>query len=133
MEEAAYLDFQHPEYLKHPQRYRAEFDYYSLGLVLLEIGLWQPLSAITKNLSAVNKDREGLSPEKLRETLLTDVLPGLCRTMGHRYFSVVDKCLGYHFIAGDSGHLPQASKKEKVSRQIWFDEVVVGQLAKCSA
>ena len=126
MEDAAYLDFQHPEYLKHPQRYRAEFDYYSLGLVLLEIGLWQPLSAITK-------DREGLSPEKLRETLLTDVLPGLCRTVGHRYFSVVDKCLGHHFIAGDSGHLPQASKKEKVSRQIWFDEVVVGQLAKCSA
>lgn len=133
MEEAAYLDFQHPEYLKHPQRYRAGFDYYSLGLVLLEIGLWEPLSAITKDLSAVNKDREGLSPEKLRETLLTDILPGLCRTVGHRYFSVVNRCLRNNFVAGDAGHLAQESKEDKLSRQIWFDEVVIGQLAKCSA
>ena len=81
----------------------------------------------------LNKDREGLSPEKLRETLLTDILPRLCRTVGHRYFSVVDKCLGYNLIAGDSGYLPQESKEDKLSRQIWFDEVVVGQLAKCSA
>lgn len=75
MKEAAYLDFQHPEYLTHFQRYRDEFDYYNLDLVLLEIELWEPLSAITKDLSAVNKDRESLSPEILRETLLTDVLP----------------------------------------------------------
>ena len=133
MEEAAYLDFQHPEYLKHPQRYRAGFDYYSLGLVLLEIGLWEPLSAITKDLSAVNKDREGLSPEKLQETLLTDVLPGLCRTVGPRYFSVVNRCLRNNFVAGDAGNLAQESKEDKLSRQIWFDEVVIGQLAKCSA
>ena len=32
-----------------------------------------------------------------------------------------------------SGHLPQESKEDKLSRQIWFDEVVVGPLAKCSA
>lgn len=37
--------FQHPEYLSNDgkMRYRAEFDYYSLGLVLFELGLWEPL------------------------------------------------------------------------------------------
>ena len=133
IEEAAYLDFQHPEYLKHPQRYRAEFDYYSLGLVLMEIGLWEPLSAITKDLSAANKDREGHSPEKLREILLTDILPNLYRTVGHRYFSIVDRCLRDSFIAEGAGHLPQESKEDTLSRQIWFNEFVIKQLAKCSA
>lgn len=133
-QEAAYLDFQHPEYLKHPQRYRVEFDYYSLGLVLLEIGLWEPLSEITKKFSAVAKNQESVSPENLRETLLTDVLPALCRTVGHRYFSAVDACLRGTFLAGDAaGQLSQASNEGQLSRDKWFDEAVIGQLAKCSA
>ena len=125
-EEGAYLDFQHPEYLKHPQRYRPEFDYYSLGLVLLEVGLWAPLSAVTK-------DWRGFSPEEVREKLLTDVVPSLCRTIGHRYFSVVDACLRDGFVAGAAGHLSQESQEGRLARQIRFDEVVIGQLAKCSA
>ncbi|RYP93465.1 hypothetical protein DL770_000349 [Monosporascus sp. CRB-9-2] len=36
-------DYQHPEYAS-AERYRQIFDYYSLGVVLLEIGLWRPLS-----------------------------------------------------------------------------------------
>ena len=36
-------NYQHPEYGS-TGRYRLEYDYYSLGLVLLEIGFWRPLS-----------------------------------------------------------------------------------------
>lgn len=33
--------YQHPEYLSKHQGYEKKHDYYSLGIVLLEIGLWQ--------------------------------------------------------------------------------------------
>lgn len=37
-------DYQHPQYANSSGvRFRAEFDYYSIGLVLLEIGLWMRL------------------------------------------------------------------------------------------
>jgi len=38
-------DYQHPDCVCHGQRYRPAFDYYSLGIVLLEIGLWRPLKS----------------------------------------------------------------------------------------
>lgn len=39
---AIFQEYQHPEYLR-TGRYRAAYDYYSLGLVLLEIGVWMSL------------------------------------------------------------------------------------------
>ena len=39
---ANFQDYQHPEYDR-TGRYRATYDYYSLGLILLELGFWQPL------------------------------------------------------------------------------------------
>ncbi|MCJ1234523.1 hypothetical protein MMC14_002484 [Varicellaria rhodocarpa] len=45
-EDAAHQNYQHPEYRKTKLRYRAEYDYYSLGFVLLEIGLWKSLGEI---------------------------------------------------------------------------------------
>jgi hypothetical protein len=39
--------YQHPDYKNVPmQKYRHEYDYYSLGIVLLEIGQWTPLTRI---------------------------------------------------------------------------------------
>jgi hypothetical protein len=39
--------YQHPDYKNIPmQKYRHEYDYYSLGMVLLEIGQWRPLGVI---------------------------------------------------------------------------------------
>jgi hypothetical protein len=38
--------YQHPQHLKNNLRYSISFDYYSLGILLLEIGLWLPLTAI---------------------------------------------------------------------------------------
>ena len=42
-------DYQHPHYQQNRSRYRPGFDYYSLGIVLLEIGLWASLANITVN------------------------------------------------------------------------------------
>lgn len=40
--------YQHPDAFRRSKPYRAEFDAYSLGLLLLEIGLWIPLSDLWK-------------------------------------------------------------------------------------
>ncbi|EHK43558.1 hypothetical protein TRIATDRAFT_226191 [Trichoderma atroviride IMI 206040] len=64
--------------------YRTEYDYYSLGLVLLEIGLWWPLEAIMG---------EELSREEKRMQILSRSVPFLAGSMGESYAEVVKACL----------------------------------------
>ncbi|KAF4472710.1 hypothetical protein FALBO_394 [Fusarium albosuccineum] len=61
-------------------------DIYSLGLVLLEIGLWKVLQAYHK---------PHYSADRWRDKVVRAVLvPGLGSKVGRRYRDVVDKCLG---------------------------------------
>ena len=73
-------DYQHPEYLGDTDsrpRFKKRYDYYSIGIILLEVGLWQPL---------IDKlQRAGGSPAKLGDTLITKHLPDLRRVTGKRY------------------------------------------------
>jgi serine/threonine protein kinase len=114
-------DYQHPEYLKNRQRYIPEFDIYSLGIVLLEIGLWQSLENMTDGWKG--------SPEEFREGLLTRRVPGLKQTMGACYFNVVDVCL-----RGSFGGSPQTrdTAKDEMALYLNFKALVVDQLARCS-
>jgi serine/threonine protein kinase len=79
------MDFQHPEYRSRPIRYRPEFDYYSLGMVLLEIGCWKPLSKMTEKMRG--------SPEDVLAELLRSRLPRLGQYMGMIFRDVVEACL----------------------------------------
>ena len=94
--ELALREYQHPEYLRsslgeysrHEDsqiRYRQEFEYYSVGLVLLEIGLWKPLSRITKPLQG--------SPDEMLKRLLKDYIPVVKTHMGDFYGEAVKVCL----------------------------------------
>jgi serine/threonine protein kinase len=83
------LDYKHsaedPTKLKpRSTRYRKEYDIYSLGIILLEIGLWYPIKDLSK------KDQ---TLEEFRQRLLEKYLPELRYRMGDRYFNVVHKCL----------------------------------------
>lgn len=84
------LDYCHPEYLKDSTRYRPEFDYYSLGLVLLEIGYWKTVKDITRSFS--NADN---SPENLRNWILQTFVKDLHMVMGSVYQAAVRKCLTF--------------------------------------
>ncbi|EJP61143.1 protein kinase domain-containing protein [Beauveria bassiana ARSEF 2860] len=59
-------NYQHPEYLAHRDRYREEFDYYSVGMILLEIGLWNTLSKITESPRFQNTSDEKFCTEVIR-------------------------------------------------------------------
>jgi serine/threonine protein kinase len=125
-EEASHRDFQHPEYRKNNLRFRAEYDYFSLGLVLLEIGLWQPLSQLAERRM---KDGDKESSKPFMEYILQSCVPRLALTMGTRYRKVVQTCLN-----GDFG--AKGSSKDEVVRftniQLRFSDLVVETLAKCS-
>jgi serine/threonine protein kinase len=54
MAESSTKDYQHPIYIKHGKGYRPEFDYFSLGIILLEIGFWKPYSKIIEDLTVVD-------------------------------------------------------------------------------
>ena len=93
-------DYQHPEYLKkmkrdHSQhentlvRYTQEFEYYSVGLVLMEVGLWKVLHRVTKYVHG--------SPQQMLEHLLKHIVPVIKTHMGDFYGDAITACLTSDF------------------------------------
>ncbi|KAI4096939.1 MAG: hypothetical protein LQ344_000742 [Seirophora lacunosa] len=89
------LDYRHPEYAQQHDgevRYEPRFDYYSLGLVLLEIGLWRTLGRMTR-------DKESLAPRQLLAHILREHVPQLDFYVGSAYRDVVRRCLEGEAVA----------------------------------
>ena len=116
-----HIDYQHPEYLQNRSRYCPEFDYYSLGIVLLEIGRWNSLGTI------LNRGRE--TAQTYRMNLLQKRVPHLKQLMGTRYFQAVDTCLRGGF---DAPPQYQETLAGGTAVQLEFVRLVVEQLSKCS-
>jgi len=114
--------YQHPTYLKDGCRYRPEFDYYGLGIILMEIGFWEPFSEITKA-----KRFTDTSYEDMRQKLLTHRVPRLRQHMGREYCEAVRCC-----IQGDFGESEFDNQKGMSSEALLlqFGERVVGRLNK---
>ncbi|KAI3322010.1 kinase-like protein [Xylariaceae sp. AK1471] len=79
-------DYQHPDYTSGRQRYRPAFDYYSLGIVLLEIGLWRPIK------SWESKFRDSTAVE-VQSDLIKSCRMRLGVKMGVVYRDVVLRCM----------------------------------------
>lgn len=86
------LEYQHPEYLRNRKRFCQKYEYFSVGLVLLELGLWLPLENITSDIRG--------TPEYVAESLLKSRVPILETYMGTAYADAVAVCLSGEF--GDS-------------------------------
>ena len=87
-------DYQHSDYIEDPNSYLPEYDYYSLGLVLLEIGCWKPLGDMKKEAGM-----HGKLPEFERESWMEALVPQLAYSMGKTYHDVVVTCLKCNFKA----------------------------------
>jgi hypothetical protein len=93
------MDYQHPDYRAGGAkvRFREEFDYYSVGLVLLELGQWKPLRKMTRG-------KGELSGKQIRDYLLHEEAPALGSYMGKLYRDAVKLCLdGSLSVAGHDG------------------------------
>ena len=83
------LDYRHPDYLEDDGRFRPEYDLFSLGMVLLEAGLWMPLNKMTKR----KGDLPPWGPRELVKHLLQKHVPLLDFFVGRKYRAVVETCL----------------------------------------
>lgn len=115
--------YQHPDYTLQSKRrrFRSAYDYYSLGLLLLEIGLWKPLSDMPDN------EVGSYTPTEQRDLWLKDFVPRLGATMGAIYRDAVESCL--------NGDLDDEfeSKTQGSKPLMLFQARVVDQIEGCCA
>lgn len=119
--------YKHPDLRREKQynegqrvpRFRRKYDIYSLGLVLLEIGLWDSVSTFNTNLA---------TPEAFTERLVRACKRDLGHRMGRTYRDVVIRC-----IEGvkASNTEPLDSNDQKAEELMGFYWSVVRELAKC--
>lgn len=115
-----FLDYLHPQYLQ-SKRFSVMSDYYSFGLMLLEIGLWYPERGWSQQ-----KENMTLPPEELRKLFLKRYVPRLGARMGSVYRNVVELCLN----DGLDDKSPNLTDEEKERRACnAFIEKVVFPLA----
>jgi Prion-inhibition and propagation len=115
--------YSHPDWLtknsaNEHQRFRPEFDVYSLGLILLEVGLWRTLHHL--------RERTGTDHDfrvKAREEYCNE----LKAKMGDIYWDAARRCLNNDFDLVDAPH----GTEEGTAFQLAFERQVISQLEKC--
>ena len=107
-------EYLHPEYRKRSTSARRSYDYYSLGLILLEIGLWMSISNIYEH-----KDYQEHSPAALRDKYINLCNQHLGKAMPRIYQEVTKTCLSY------------GTETEGVRGQLVFQSEVVDKLNMC--
>lgn len=106
-----------------PERYRLEFDYYSFGLMLLELGLWYTLKDIDGRLQKAGKG--ALYTTEGRLELLRRIVPSLGCAAGLLFQDAVSFCL-------DGSHW-ECIRHNKHMTFTAFEEGVIKPLGLCRA
>ncbi|XWX01595.1 hypothetical protein V2A60_009623 [Cordyceps javanica] len=109
-------NYQHPEYLAHQDRYREEFDYYSVGMMLLEIGLWSTLSKVTESPRFQN-----MSDDEFRTEVIQSRVSQLGIAMGTSYMEATLACL-------EGGVSDDAALSEGRTGCRWFKMAVMDRI-----
>jgi len=75
--------YQHPEYQHKLNRFEKKYDYYSIGIILLEIAFWKPIEVIK---AKCDKDKGGvLDNQGFRDKLIRKYVPILAEVMGSAF------------------------------------------------
>ncbi|KAF8534848.1 hypothetical protein BDD12DRAFT_385735 [Trichophaea hybrida] len=101
-----YERYCHPSYLSQKNfasGYRRKYDVYSLGLVLFEIGVWEPLESF---------DDVQQSRDYLCRAIMSDHLQQLAVNMGSTYRDVVVTCISGSYWEFDDKHGTQEEQVE---------------------
>ena len=121
-DENYYLD---PDYVW-STRFKPYHDHYSLGVVLLEIGYWEPLSQVCGDMVETGKSKH----TDFREHALNKLVPRLGIHLGATYRDVVRVCLDGTLREGYTRAEDDATEKEKSNFRLQerFKELVVDKL-----
>ena len=114
--------YQHPSCAEDGRgRYCPEFDYYSLGIILLEIGLWHALEHIIPKIDTY-------SNSKVQEKLIESRVSFLGKSMGVAYRDAVRTCLEGNFAK----NVPEDERQhDSKSVHLDFERLVVSPLKRC--
>lgn len=112
--------YQHPTYRRNSRGYKPEYDYYSLGILLMEIGFWTPL----KEIAGIRDTYGDEHDRKLQERV-----PRLKQHMGRAYCKAVTACLSDDFGSSCASNDPEHDKKIFTS----FESRVLHHLSGCFA
>ncbi|KAF5582073.1 serine threonine kinase [Fusarium pseudoanthophilum] len=99
-------------------RFCAEYDIYSLGLVLLEVGLWRTLDTIRRK---CNNDSE------FRRRVRGEYCDKLLSKTGKLYWRATQRCLAFDFDTAAS----DSSQITEYPLRVAFEQQVVSQLELC--
>ena len=110
-------EYRHPLYRREGRYYRQYYDYYSLGLVLLEIGTWNPLSNIFQRTESLT-----LSPEELTKEYVKSCDFELLLMMGEKYTKVTKACLQVDYW----------DNKTETTSALEFQTRVVEEIRECN-
>ena len=113
-----YHDYQHPEY-SGSGRYLPCYDYYSLGIILLEIGLWRPL----KNLIS-SKRFTTMGGTELRTELMNMAQNELGPRMGAKYRDTVLRCMNGSLKIGFDSSLDETNAGDRSMLESFGENVV---------
>jgi hypothetical protein len=112
--------YQHPDYSELSSNYYPQYDYYSLGILLLEIGHWRALPNLV--------DIQKLSARGISEKLVSKRAPVLDHLMGNTYRCIVEVCLGEFPTGAEHCEGFQKDKCGDEEVQLQFETKVLSQL-----
>jgi hypothetical protein len=124
------LNYHHPDYAQERRGFRIEDDYYSLGIVLLEIGLWKTLAKSIAKLEETKKMIKNASPDLLKDAILAELVPKLGVEMGSAYKHAVRFCLDG---TDDESREQNAASPGTTATLMMFTEKVVKRLQMCTS
>ena len=108
-----WFEYQHFRYASQSsESYQSGYDYYSLGLVLLELGLWTPLN----KLSVLEQDIGNYPLDRLRDLLREKAVSQLIPMMGDKYAEAVRICLSDDLLDLDRTEVEEKFSKEVLAR-----------------
>lgn len=117
--DAEVLLYQHPDYNQQGNRFHKSFDYYSLGLILLEVAYWYPVQTMW-----AKSGRTQWSPRQFRTKLIDKFVPKLSEIVGDAYREATLMCL-----SGDLSYEDQDSADSGITSRFYWD--VVQKLDAC--
>lgn len=131
----------HPDYRLQDHGYKRSYDFYSLGIILLELAYWQTASAIPGILpdsetssqllrSPQYRHVDGRQPT-VRDCILHDtrVLDGVRHSMGGKYTQAVETCIKGVEILGMEPNFDETDKSVGDLLQQAFIRLVVDNLS----
>jgi serine/threonine protein kinase len=131
----------HPDYQLKPYGYKRSYDFYSLGIVLLELAYWQTARTIPGLIPDASTEQQLMrSPQyhhsdgyrpTTRDCVLHDtrILEGVRQRIGERYAQAVEACIKGVGVLGINSSLDETEKSVGDLLQIAFMRLVIDNLS----